>query len=106
MPGDPYYKTAHWKQLRAARLKLDGYRCVVPGCRRPAVVVDHIKRRRDGGADTLANTRSLCREHDQQVKERANGQRANGGELRVKGCFPDGSPRDPKHPWYTGGGNR
>lgn len=103
MAPDPYYKSEHWRRLRTAALKRDRNTCVVRGCGQRAVVVDHIKRRRDGGADVLANVRSLCREHDQQVKERPNGQRANAGKLVVRGCFPDGSPRDPNHPWFTGG---
>ncbi|HEY1300872.1 MAG TPA: HNH endonuclease [Stellaceae bacterium] len=101
---DPFYRSKQWKKLREARLKLDNYACVVAGCGARAVVVDHIVRRRDGGADTLSNLRSLCREHDQQVKERPSGRRANAGQLTVKGCFADGSPRDPAHPWFTGGG--
>src|SRR6266540_5070093 len=103
---DPYYRTKHWKRLRAARLKIDNYMCTVPGCGARAVVVDHITRRRDGGADTIENTRSLCDEHDRSVKERPNGQRANAGKLVVKGCFADGSPRDPSHPWYMGDPDR
>jgi 5-methylcytosine-specific restriction endonuclease McrA len=103
MPSDPYYRSPHWRRLRAARLKLDRNTCVVPGCGKRATTVDHIKRRRDGGADTIANTRSLCDEHDRAVKERPDGKRANKGKLVVKGCFPDGTPRDPSHPWYTGG---
>jgi hypothetical protein len=31
MPSDPYYETLQWRQLRAARLKLDRNTCVVPG---------------------------------------------------------------------------
>jgi 5-methylcytosine-specific restriction endonuclease McrA len=50
----------HWRQLRARRLAIDKGMCVVPGCGQRANTVDHIKRRRDGGADTIANTRSLC----------------------------------------------
>jgi 5-methylcytosine-specific restriction endonuclease McrA len=103
MPVDPYYRTPHWKRLRAARLKHDRHTCVVPGCGQRASVVDHIKRRRDGGADCMANTRSLCDEHDRSIKELPNGRRRNGGRLVVKGCFADGSPRDPNHPWYKGG---
>jgi hypothetical protein len=30
--------------------------------------VDHIKRRRDGGPDTIANTRSLCDDHYRSIK--------------------------------------
>jgi 5-methylcytosine-specific restriction endonuclease McrA len=99
---DPYYLSTHWKRLRAARLKMDGNRCVVPGCGQRATTVDHIKRRRDGGLDVLSNLRSLCDEHDRMVKERPSGKRANAGKLVVRGCFADGSPRDPAHPWYRG----
>lgn len=102
MARDPFYASAFWRRLRAERLKHDNYTCVVPGCGQRAVVVDHVKGRRAGGADVLGNLRSLCREHDQQVKERSTGQRANAGKLVVRGCFPDGSPRDPSHPWFKG----
>jgi 5-methylcytosine-specific restriction endonuclease McrA len=102
MPN-PYYKSLHWRRLRALRLAMDQHTCVVPGCGQRAVVVDHIRSRTKGGADTIKNTRSLCREHDNAIKERANGKRANDGVLRVKGCFADGTPRDPNHAWYTGG---
>lgn len=97
---DLYYKSAAWQRLRSARLKLDGYKCIVPGCGRPAKVVDHIKRRRDGGADTIANTRSLCDEHDRAVKELPNGRRRAGGKLVVRGCDADGFPLDPNHSWH------
>lgn len=101
--SNPYYRTAHWRRLRAQRLAMDKYTCVVPGCGQRAVIVDHIRSRTKGGADTIKNTRSLCREHDNAIKERANGKRANGGVLTVKGCFADGTPRDPNHAWFTGG---
>lgn len=96
-----YYQTPAWRRLRAARLKLDKGMCTVPGCGQRATIVDHVKRRRDGGADTLANTRSLCREHDQMIKERPDGKRANGGKLVVRGCDALGRPLDPNHPWNT-----
>jgi hypothetical protein len=67
--------------LRAARLRIDGYRCVVPGCGRLAVVVDHIVSRKIGGTDTLDNLRSLCRAHDNQVKEAPSGIRRTDGKL-------------------------
>src|SRR5262245_33767224 len=104
MPGDPFYRSPAWRRLRAAVLERDAHQCTVRGCRDRAVVVDHIVGRRVGGSDTLANLRSLCREHDQMIKERPDGKRANGGKLIVRGCFDNGSPRDPLHPWYTGGG--
>lgn len=98
-----FYQSKTWRRLRAARLRIDRGVCVVPGCGKRATTVDHIVARRAGGPDTIANTRSLCRDHDHSIKELPSGKRRNGGKLYVKGCFPDGSPRDPNHPWYRGG---
>jgi hypothetical protein len=53
MSSYPYYKSAHWRGSRARRLTLDEHMCVVPGCCQRAATVDHIKRRRDGDADTI-----------------------------------------------------
>ncbi len=97
--SDSYYKSEHWRRLRAARLKLDNGMCVVAGCGQRAVVVDHIKRRRDGGADTINNVRSLCRRHDNQVKEGSDGKRKSGGKLTAIGCDAQGRPHDPGHWW-------
>jgi 5-methylcytosine-specific restriction endonuclease McrA len=82
-----------------AALQRDGFRCTVPGCGQRASVVDHIVSRRTAGADTLANLRSLCREHDNQVKERERGARRSAGKFTVRGCDANGIPRDPAHPW-------
>lgn len=98
---DPYYNSKHWKHLRAARLRLDLFKCVVPGCNQPAYAVDHMKARRAGGADTIENLRSLCKQHDHSIKETRTGARGNAGKLVVKGFFADGTPRDPSHPWYV-----
>jgi 5-methylcytosine-specific restriction endonuclease McrA len=102
MPRDPYYNTRDWHDLRIAALRRDLWTCVVPGCGQPAYAVDHIIARRAGGTDTLENVRSLCKAHDHSVKETHTGERANAGQLRVKGCYADGSPRDPSHPWFRG----
>ncbi len=106
MPSDPFYRTKKWKHLRAAALRRDLYTCIVPGCGQPAYAVDHIKARRAGGTDTLDNLRSLCKPHDHAVKETSTGERGNAGVLVVKGFYADGTPRDPSHPWYTGGPSR
>lgn len=106
MSRDPYYKTKHWKDLRAERLRIDMFTCVVPGCNEPAYAVDHVTARRAGGADAIENLRSLCKMHDHKVKEGRSGLRGNQGKLGVLGCFADGSPRDPMHPWFTGGPSR
>lgn len=102
--ADPYYSTASWRRLRAERLRIDNYTCVVPGCGQLASVVDHITRRQDGGADDLANLRSLCRQHDNQVKEAPSGTRRSGGDPYLKGSDAGGRPIDPMHPWNRGRG--
>lgn len=97
---DPFYLSKVWRRLREARLRIDHHTCVVPGCDARATVVDHIVSRRAGGADVLSNLRSLCREHDDQVRERPDGKRANQGKLIVRGCDAHGNPLDPLSPWY------
>jgi 5-methylcytosine-specific restriction protein A len=104
MPGNPYYQSAHWKDLRKLALERDGWRCVVPGCRHRGVkglVVDHIKTRPPVGfvtpLDTLSNLRTLCPLHDGQLKELQGGKRRGGGLIR--GCDPAGRPLDPNHRW-------
>jgi 5-methylcytosine-specific restriction endonuclease McrA len=98
MPGDPFYRTAQWIRLRRSALHRDNHTCVIPGCGLKAIVVDHITSRRNGGTDRLANLRSLCRYHDNQLKE-FNGKRRND-KPSIKGSNEDGSPIDPKHPWH------
>lgn len=92
---NPYYWSAHWRELRAAALARDGGRCTAPSCTRAAVIADHIETRPPVPYptvhDTLDNLRSLCPYHDNQVKERG-GQRARGGRLAAKGCDAEGWP--------------
>jgi len=97
--SDPFYKGPEWRALRAAALERDRHTCVVPGCGRRATHVDHVKSRRQGGADALHNLRSLCATHDAQVKEGPDGKRKSDGKLTVRGCRPDGTPCDPNHWW-------
>lgn len=65
---DRYYGSAAWKRLREQALQRDGHRCTAVDdgvrCIEPGVVVDHKHERRDGGADTIDNLRTLCRRHD------------------------------------------
>ena len=99
MPRDAYYNSRHWKQLREAALLRDLYRCAVPGCRRMANVVDHVVHRRSGGRDELSNLRCLCAEHDNQVKEDAQGKRRSNGQAFLRGCDAKGIPLDQGHWW-------
>jgi hypothetical protein len=102
MPGNPYYQSAHWRELRQARLRMDRYQCVVVGCPVGARFVDHIEPRPANctvpcALDRIDNLRSLCTSHDSQVKEirRGHPERRMGGVFRVKGCDIDGWPFDP-----------
>jgi hypothetical protein len=75
VPGDPFYKTGTWARLKAVVRRRSGGVCEVLECSAPAVVCDHIVARRAGGADHESNLRDLCRQHDGQVKEMADGSR-------------------------------
>lgn len=88
-----FYQSKEWRALRTAVLKRDPV-CVVRGCGRPATHADHIIPRERGGADSMGNLRGLCQScHNRRS---ANGTNA---EPRAVGCHPDGTPRDPGHPW-------
>lgn len=110
MPNALYYKSAHWRELRAQALKRADGKCEVPGCQTPhhRLTVDHINARpRDAigptAFDVLSNLRVLCGHHDAQIKERS-GKRQRGGKLTVAGCDPAGRPLDPLHDWNKGRG--
>lgn len=98
---NPYYHSAHWRALRKAALERDGYQCTVEGCGVRATHVDHTETRPPvpypTAHDVLSNLRSLCGDHDRQVKEKRNGERAQRGEFKVRGCDVDGWPLDPRH---------
>lgn len=101
--SNPYYSSAHWRALREQCLRRDGYRCVV--CGAIACIVDHVVTRPSDAVestayDVLENLRSLCKQHDAQVKERGPRRvRKQGGHFTIRGCSADGIPVDPRHPW-------
>jgi hypothetical protein len=105
MARNAYYRSPHWRALKQTTHKRDGFRCVVPGCQTPTyrLTCDHIRRRPNvdypTSFDVLSNTRTLCGNHDAQIKEMASGERRQGGRLIVKGCDASGRPLDPNHPW-------
>lgn len=76
---------------REVRIRSRGV-CEVPLCTSPAKVCDHIIPRRNGGRDDASNARDLCRLHDNQVKEKADGTRKSNGVFKVIGCDADGWP--------------
>jgi 5-methylcytosine-specific restriction endonuclease McrA len=98
MPSHNYYWSSHWRRLRAAALRRDGYRCTVEGCGARASIVDHIRTRPRSSEpsleDVLENLRSLCPHHDAQLKELGgSGLRRRDGVAVVKGCDAEGWPR-------------
>lgn len=87
-----YYSTKHWRALRLLALRRDRWHCQIPGCPRPAKIVDHIETRprqaSPSPADRLDNLRSLCAQHDAQMKEHGRHRAAP----RLIGCDIDGWP--------------
>lgn len=57
-----YYGTAHWKSLRAEKLALTPH-CELNyiSCGKKGQIVHHIIPRNKGGADSLANLQTVCR---------------------------------------------
>jgi 5-methylcytosine-specific restriction endonuclease McrA len=88
--SDPFYRSDTWRRLRAEVLRRQPT-CATPGCAARSVAVDHVVQRAKGGPDALGNLRGLC--------PPCHNQRRRGGEPRVKGCAPDGTPLDPSHWW-------
>jgi hypothetical protein len=68
--------------------------CVVPGCDRPAVQVDHAKRHADGGPTSPANALGACTRHNLAHEH-------PGHQLQI--INPDGDARHGDH--AGGGGN-
>jgi hypothetical protein len=70
---------------------------------RPATDVDHRKPVAAGGATfDPTNLQSLCAEHHSWKTGTYDMQGKPWDEWEQRGCFSDGSPRDPSHPWYSG----
>lgn len=97
-----FYSTANWQAIRARQLAKHPL-CQACADITPANEVDHIVPIRAGGAKRdPANLSSLCRPcHAGKTAAEREGKTWTPPKHR--GCFPDGSPRDPAHPWFTGG---
>jgi 5-methylcytosine-specific restriction protein A len=102
-----FYQRPPWRQLRAAALRRDGYRCVVCGCdvSGPGMArVDHIQARETHPhlALVLSNTRVLCPEHDNQAHREKGHRKARDARFVVRDCDASGMPLDPNHSWNRG----
>ena len=99
------YDTARWHRVRANQLEREPLcRCCAElGRETPANEVDHIKPIVAGGAPfEAANLQSLCTPHHSFKTNNFDAKGLDWSTHALRGCFPDGSPRDPAHPWYTG----
>ena len=109
MPSASFYRSPFWRALRAKRLAIDNHQCTVPGCDSPARIVEHTITRPhvDGpcSVDRIELLRSLCADHDNQIKERVAGQpeRKRDGRTFLRGHDATGMPLDPDHPWNRRG---
>jgi 5-methylcytosine-specific restriction endonuclease McrA len=87
-----FYGTRAWRALAAEAVRRQPV-CSTPGCGKASSVADHILDRRAGGQDVQENLRALCPGCHNARRGRAS--------ARVRGCLPDGAPRDPGHWWRT-----
>lgn len=58
MPSDPFYQSPEWRALRKACLDRDSNRCTT--CQRRGWIAHHVRARKQGGPDSLANLTTLC----------------------------------------------
>jgi 5-methylcytosine-specific restriction endonuclease McrA len=84
-----------WRRLRRIVLAQEPLcrMCTAVGRTTAAVVVDHIKAKRDGGTDARENLQPLCSTCHDAIKQ---AEEKGGG---VRGCGLDGVPLDPAHHW-------
>jgi hypothetical protein len=69
-----------------------------------ATEVDHLTPISKGGARyDHANLQSLCSSHHSIKTSSFDMKGKDWRQWEYRGCFPDGSPRDPDHPWYRCG---
>jgi len=78
-PSAAFYGSVTWAALRRACLLRDHYRCVECGriVSGREAHVDHRVPREDGGADSIENLQTLCRDHH-GVKTRREQTRKGG----------------------------
>jgi 5-methylcytosine-specific restriction protein A len=96
------YSTERWQRVRKRQLAREPLcrACHAEGIITPAREVDHIVTVRDGGtAFDPANLQSLCSPHHSIKTNSYDAKGKDFGKYMLRGCNPDGSPRDPSHPW-------
>lgn len=99
------YSTRRWQRVRARQLAREPLcrACAARGDTTPAEHVDHITPISAGGAVwDPENLASLCAADHSRKTARDKAGKGGGEDWSLRGCFSDGSPRDPEHPWYSG----
>ena len=79
--AESFYNSPEWNAIRRQLERERGRRCEERGCETPRyrVILDHIRERKDGGADLdPRNLRWLCFNHHQQKTATARAARARG----------------------------
>jgi 5-methylcytosine-specific restriction protein A len=99
-----FYTSSDWRAFRAQVL-IERPICETAGCGRKSEHVDHVIPLRRGGAPLdRRNVKARCHCCHSQKTARSDGGFGRpitpAAEPRAKGCLPDGTPRDPNHPWH------
>lgn len=99
MPRHPFYNSATWKRIRAAKLATNPI-CEYCLCM-AASEVDHIMAINEGGSPTeWNNLRSAC--HHCHSTKTYYIEVLKRDRVPVKGCDIHGRPLDPEHYWNKG----
>lgn len=104
MSGGWPYNTARWARLRRKVLAGEPMcrACASLGRHTPATDVDHIVPIRQGGPVwRLDGLQPLCAHHHSFKTGTYDKAGRPWSEWELRGCNPDGSPRDPDHPWNS-----
>ena len=105
MSGGWPYNTARWARLRRKVLAGEPMcrACATLGKHTPAQDVDHITPIKAGGdVWTMGNLQPLCPTHHSLKTGAYDKAGRPWSEWERRGCNPDGTPRDPDHPWHSG----
>lgn len=99
------YSTARWRKIRVLKLATDPLceDCEAMGRYVSASVVDHRKAVSQGGDPfpPLADLASLCPPCHSAKTARGDEAGAARSSKPRKGCNPDGTPLDRRHPWHV-----
>jgi 5-methylcytosine-specific restriction enzyme A len=96
------YNTTRWQRIRKRQLAREPIcrACKADGYIVQADQVDHIiPIANNGPVWSPANLQSLCALHP-SMKTNYDMQGKDWDRYSVRGCNPDGSKRDPNHPWH------